>query len=83
MMYQAKTLISGYKLGLKDMSLFVGIPKKYWNNICVSVKYGDESRLFSKKKIVKEEEFVDKFKPGMKYTLCYVLWEKRHEQPNS
>jgi hypothetical protein len=78
MMYQAKTLISGYKLGLKDMSLFVGVPKKYWPGEYVAVKYGDFHRMFKKSQIVKEEEFVDKFRPGMKYTLCYILWEKRN-----
>jgi hypothetical protein len=77
MLYQAKTLISGYKLGLKDMSLFIGIPKKYWPKEYVSVKFEDKLRMFKKNQIVKEQEFNDKFGSGT-YTLCYVLWEKRN-----
>jgi hypothetical protein len=76
MTYTAKTLISGYKLGLEKPDWYIGIPKQYWNSICASVKYEDKVRIFDKKKIVKEETFPDKFTPGKEYTLCYVMWSK-------
>jgi len=80
MTYQARTLISGYKLGLEKPDWYIGIPKQYFNNICASAKFGDKTRIFPKKKIIKEETFPDKFIPNKKYTLCYVLWEK-HQAP--
>lgn len=81
MLYIAKTSLTGYKIGLANSNVYVGIPEKYFNNDYIAVKFGDETRMFHKKRIIKEMTFPDKYSPKDEYTLCYVLWENRSDEP--
>jgi hypothetical protein len=74
--YKAKTLFTGYKLGLKNPSLYVGVPKKYFTGKLIKVENKDKKKLYDIREKVCEETFNDRFRPGMKYTLVYFLWER-------
>jgi hypothetical protein len=75
--YTAKTLFTGYKLGLKSPSLYVGVPKKYFKpDRSVPVKYGEKLKYVRLKDSVYEQTFNDRFRPGKKYTLTYYLWKR-------
>ena len=76
MLYLAKILFTGYKLGLKSPSLYVGIPGKYWKGGFVAVKFGDDRRIFKESQIVTKCAFNDRFQPNQTYELWYVLWKK-------
>lgn len=75
--YNAKTLFTGYKLGLKNPSLYIAVPKKHFNTTAaLRVNYIGDSRELFMMDVVKERTFNDNFRPGEKYTLCYFLWKK-------
>ena len=76
-MYKAKTLFTGFQIGLNTKDLFVGVPSKYQGATGrVEVEHNKEIRSFGPEKIVESREFDDKFSPGT-YTLNYYLWKKR------
>lgn len=74
--YKARTLFTGYNIGLQDEDLYVGVPTKFGENGMI-VKYNDESMVISsfKNDKVHEETFDDKFRVGEKYTLFYFPWK--------
>lgn len=76
-MYKPKTLFTGYKIGKKSADLYVGVPDKYWKGRTVTVQYKNDKRLVMDKDVVTTRTFHDKFRPGKKYELRYVLWEKK------
>ena len=78
--YEAKTIMTGYSIGLKDPGLYVAVPKKYFRDGGVTVQHGNKVKIYSEKSIVLRETFNDRFKPGKVYTLCYLLWEKRTKE---
>lgn len=90
--YTAKTLFTGYKLGLKNANLYVGIPKKHFeykthlrlpvesDEHCVGVSYAGEFQMFYVGKEETKRTFNDKFRPGKTYTLLYFLWKKVSEE---
>ena len=75
-MYKPKTLFTGYKIGQKNDSLYVGVPDKYFIAGKVKVDFDNEVREFDKTKSVTTREFNDKFRPNTTYTLYYFLWKK-------
>lgn len=75
-MYEPATSFTGYKIGLKDPSIFIGVPETYWKKEKVNVNYMGKVREYSKKDVVTHRDFNDKFRPGKKYTIHYLLWEK-------
>ncbi len=80
-LYEAKTLMTGYKIGLKTPHLYIGVPEKNVKGGGCFAKFQDEVRGFSIDKCVGREKFNDKFRPGKKYTLCYFLWKKVSKGP--
>ena len=74
--YVAKSLLTGYRLGLKEANLYVGIPVKYWQGQMIRIRYKNEVKEFCFDQIKHRQEFNDKFIPGATYTLLYVLWRR-------
>ena len=74
--YLAKSTPPGYKIGMKTPDIFVAIPKHRWTDDTVRVKHGNTVKTFTKKQIVDERTFPDKYGRG-EYTLVYVIWEKK------
>ncbi len=68
--YIAKTLMTGYKLGLKSADIYVAVPagKGFTHAI-------HNSKIMELKEIVKSKEFPDKFKVNEKYILNYYKWK--------
>lgn len=83
--YQAKTLLTGYKINLSNPSLYVAIPLKYFYNSRgtkgVFVKYDGETRCFTVDEVKHKQTFPDKFRPGENYTLAYCLWKEIKNEP--
>lgn len=79
--YVAKSLLTGYKLGLKEANLYVGIPAKYWQGQMIRIRHKNEVKEFCFDQIVKRESFNDKFVPGATYALVYVLWRRVKKGP--
>jgi hypothetical protein len=75
-MYQIKTVFTGYKLGLKNTNLYVGIPSKYFTGPYLAAKCQNQFRLFKADKRIAERTFPDRFRPNETYTLYYFLWKK-------
>ena len=75
MIYKAKTLFTGYKIGLKTPWLYVGVPTKYING-AIAVEHEGKRKLFLKEKSVTKKTFNDRFRPNKTYTLAYFLWER-------
>lgn len=76
-MYIPKTTFSGYKIGLSNEYLYIGIPDKYWKGESVAVSFNGKIRYFHPDDVVTSRVFDDKFRPGETYELLYVLWEKK------
>jgi hypothetical protein len=74
--YNAKTLFTGYKLGLKTADLYVGVPSKFIKNGEIKVKYKQLSKVYKTEQKKTERTFANKFRPGAEYTLYYYLWNK-------
>lgn len=74
--YTAKTLFTGYKIGLKSPSLYVGVPTKYFNHI-IRVNFKDKSKVFGSGQIKAKKVFNDRFRPKVTYELAYFLWERK------
>jgi hypothetical protein len=74
--YKPKTTFTGYKIGLENANLYLGIPDKYFKHNCM-VEFDGEIKTYSDKEVVTEREFNDKFRPNATYALRYVLWKKR------
>jgi len=74
--YTVKTLLTGYRIGLKDSSLYAGIPAKFWTDQTIRVRFKDEIRVFCFDQIVTRQQFNDKYRPGEIYALDYVLWRR-------
>lgn len=75
MAYLARTTFSGYKVGLANPSLYVGIPAQYWHDGKVMVSHGGEIRELHEKDVETEKEFDHKHKSGT-YKLRYVMWKE-------
>lgn len=80
-LYEAKTLMTGYRIGLKNPNLYIGVPEKNIKGGGCFAKFQGEVRAFSMDKCVGREKFNDKFKPGGTYTLCYFLWKRVSKGP--
>ncbi len=79
--YNAKTLFTGYKIGLKNPSLYVGVPKKYFKRKrTIPVRHDGKTKFLTLGKHQQERTFNDRFRPGETYTLVYFLWEKVKKQ---
>lgn len=79
--YYAKTLFTGYKLGLKTPDLYVGVPrKKFSGDNPVAVHFAGEMQVMYENDAEAEKTFNDKFRPGEVYTLMYFLWKKVSEE---
>jgi hypothetical protein len=76
MIYKAKTIFTGYKLGLKTPDIYIGVPTKFWTHDLMTVNYKGENKIFKRSDIVTKQTFNDKFRPGQTYTLAYVMWTK-------
>jgi hypothetical protein len=73
MIYKPKTTFPGYKIGLGNANLYIGIPDKYFKHNCM-VKIEGEIKTYSDSDVVLEKEFDDKFSAGT-YKLRYVLYK--------
>jgi len=81
MNYKAKTLFTGYKLGLKNDKVYVAVPSKYIKQDKVTVTYENDKMYLNKNARPKHREtFNDKFRVGEKYTLYYYLWKPYKEE---
>ena len=75
--YRAKTLFTGYKIGLMNPSLYIGVPKKYfYNHNSIPVEHDGKVKYFHYKEAESEKTFNDRFMPGTIYTLLYFLWKR-------
>lgn len=81
--YNTKSKMFGYKIGLNNSNIYVAVPKKYLDGPkmdgTVLIKCDNKERLVTENDICWNATFDDKFKPGTQYTLCYFLWEKRDD----
>lgn len=76
--YQAKTTFTGYKIGLENPSLYIGVPKKYFKpGRALPVGFDNKTRFYSKKEAKTERTFNDRFEPNKTYTLLYFLWQRK------
>lgn len=75
MAYKAKSLVQGFRIGLKNSDYYVGVPAQTWSYKGVMVEYGKDKRWFNPEAVQQEQEFNDKFGRG-KYKLRYVLWRR-------
>ena len=74
--YKAKTTFTGYKLGLKNPSLYIGVPSKYFRpGRALPVQFDGKTRYYSVKEKKTERTFNYRFKPNETYTLYYFLWK--------
>lgn len=76
--YKARTLFTGFKIGLKNPSLYIGIPTKYFSvsgKVMAGYK-GNKVKQFDRVRAVCEQTFNDRFRPGQTYTLAYFLWKR-------
>jgi len=80
--YEPKTLFTGYKIGLGNQHLYIGVPSKYFQKGIVFVKKNGNLRSFNQKNKATQETFNDKFRPGETYTLYYFLWKRVKEKVN-
>ena len=83
-MYKAKTTFTGWKLGLENPNLYIGIPVKYFfdnkgHMKFITASYQGVEKTFEPKNSVLDKKFNDRFIPGSTYTLLYFLWEKVEE----
>lgn len=83
--YKAKTIFTGYKLGLKTADIYVAVPVKFWTGNTIDVSYAGVTNTYKKKDIKLTRTFNDKFRPNQDYSLAYVLWKKtasaKEEEP--
>jgi hypothetical protein len=79
--YNAKTLFTGYKLGLKSDKVFVGVPRQKLKEDCI-VKH-DKDTMFIKRgtKPQTRKRFDDKFVIDKKYWLHYFIWKPDIKEP--
>lgn len=79
--YNAKTLFTGYKLGLKNANLYIAVPEKHFSNsTAVKVNYAGTIREVFESDVIKRRTFNDKFRPGENYIFYYFLWRKVSEE---
>jgi len=75
--YEAKTLFTGFKIGLKNASLYVLVPAKYWeHNAIIEVTHEGKSKKYQETDIVKKIVLPDKIVEGKDYPVTYLLWKK-------
>ena len=73
--YHPKSLVRGYKIGMKTESDYVAIPSKIISDQLLNVVYNGSCMLVNKAtEKEKSISFNDKFGRG-KYTLNYYLWK--------
>jgi len=78
MIYKAKTLIDGWKLGREYAGrVFVAVPQKKAEKGTL-IKYQDQNMRIETEPLL-ELEFKDKFGRGS-YVLCYFEWKPKEMQ---
>jgi hypothetical protein len=79
--YNAKTLFTGYKLGLKSDKVFVGVPRQKLKEDCI-VKHDKDTMIVKKgTKPKTRKRFNDKFVIDKKYWLHYFIWKPEVKEP--
>ena len=80
--YYAKTTYSGWKIGLENYNLYIGVPKKYLfgkNGIprTIEIEHNGRIEKVGIESSVKEEEQIQQLDTQLPHILCYFLWEEK------
>lgn len=75
--YKTKSKLFGYKIGLNNDSLYVAVPKKYFDkDEVIQIQCDGIAKTVMKEDSVQEVALKDKYKQEENYILYYFLWKK-------